>query len=189
MSRYTQHTIDSAPDGSRPALESITRAAGFIPNLVATMAESPEAVNGYMALEAVLAGGTFTAVERQLLHVAISSANGCDYCIAAHSAVAASLRTAPAEIAAARGDAELADPRLGALTSFARAVVRERGHVGSQALDAFLAAGFTRAQALEVATHAGLKTISNYIVGFAHVPLDGMFAEHRREPNAVAAAT
>jgi uncharacterized peroxidase-related enzyme len=129
----------------------------------------------------VLAKGSFGAAERQLILTAVSAANGCTYCVAAHSTFAHGLRAAPDALAAARGTGHAADARTDALVAFVHAVTRERGHVGDDALARFLAAGFTPAQALEVAANVGLKTISNYIDGFAHVPLDDALAPQRWE--------
>jgi uncharacterized peroxidase-related enzyme len=179
MSPYALHTVGSAPEGSKATLAAIEKGLGFIPNLFATMAESPEALNGYVGIEAVLARGTFGAAERQLLLTAISSENGCGYCVAAHSTLASMSHADAQALAGARGEATLADPRLRALTNFARAVVRERGFVGTEALDEFLGAGFTKAQALEVVANVGYKTISNFISGFANPPLDAQFEPQR----------
>jgi AhpD family alkylhydroperoxidase len=143
------------------------------------MSESPVVLNGYLALEAVLARGTFTAAERQLVLVAASATNGCAYCAAAHSTFAASLHASDDALAAARGSGHADDPRTDALITFTHAVARDRGHVGPEVLERFLAAGFTTAQAMEVAANVGLKTISNYIDGFAHVPLDGALVPQR----------
>ena len=182
---FIQHTADSAPEGARETLAALQQGLGFVPNLFATMAESPPAVNGYLALDGVLARGAFTPSQRQLLATVVSSENGCAYCTAAHSTFAGSLRAAPDAVAAARADAATAaDPKTAALLAFTRALMRARGHADPSALATFLAAGFTKAQAMEVAAHIGLKTISNYIDGFAHVPLDGAFAPQRWEPAA-----
>lgn len=179
MSQYALHNVASAPEGSKATLEAIEKGLGFLPNLFATMAESPAALNGYVGLEAVLARGTFGAAERQLLLTSISSENGCGYCVAAHSTLASLSHADAPAIAGARGETTPADPRLRALTNFARAVVRERGHVGDEALGQFLRAGFTKAQALEVVANVGYKTISNFIAGFAHPPLDAQFEAQR----------
>ena len=179
MAQYTLHTVASAPEGSKATLEAVEKALGFLPNLFATMAESPEALNGYVGLDAVLARGTFGAAERQLLLTAISSENGCGYCVAAHSTLASLCRADARAITGARGETTPADPRLRALTTFARAVIRDRGHVGDEALQEFLRAGFTKAQALEVLANIGYKTISNFIAGFAHPPLDAQFEAQR----------
>jgi uncharacterized peroxidase-related enzyme len=162
----------------------VSRALGFVPNLFATMAGSPETLAGYLALDGLLAKGTFGAAERQLILTAVSAANGCAYCTAAHSTFAAGLRAAPDALAAARGTGHAADARTDALIAFTHAVARERGHVGGDALARFLAAGFTPAQAMEVAANVGLKTISNYIDGFADITLDDALAPQRWTPTA-----
>ena len=184
--RFRQHSIDGAPAESRPALQAIQKGLGFVPNLFATLAESPTTLEGYLALDGVLARGSFTAKERQLILTAVSSANGCTYCTAAHSTLAGSLRAAADAIAAARGEGMATDARVDALVHFTHVVVRDRGRIASAELEAFLGAGFTPAQALEVVAHVGLKTISNYIDGFAKVPLDEAFEPHRwhRTPEA-----
>ena len=179
MTLYAQHSVQSAPAGSAPALEGLRKGLGVVPNLFATMAASPATLNGYLALDGVLARGTFSPAERQLMLTTISSENGCAYCTAAHSTFAAALRAAPDALAAARDEGAAEDPRLHALVTFTRAVVARRGHVGDDALASFLAAGYTPAQALEVAANVGLKTISNFIDGFAHFPLDAAFADQR----------
>ena len=64
---FPLHTAASAPEGSRPALAATEKALGFLPNLFATVGGSPEALNGYLVLDSILAKGTFTAAERQLI--------------------------------------------------------------------------------------------------------------------------
>lgn len=185
--RFRQHSLATAPVASQSALQDIERGLGFVPNLFATLAESPVTLDGYLALDAILAKGSFTAAERQILATAVSSANGCTYCTAAHSTLAGRLRAPGDAITAARGEGAAADAALAALVHFTHAVVRTRGHIESEELEMFLAAGFTPAQALEVVAHVGLKTISNYIDGFAHVPLDAAFQDNRWRPVAAAA--
>jgi uncharacterized peroxidase-related enzyme len=183
---FKQHSIASAPDASKMALQQIEKRLGFLPNLFATLAESPVTLEGYLGLDGVLAKGTFSAAERQILEIAVSTANGCDYCTAAHSTFARSLRAPEDAIIAARGEGVTTDLRLQALVHFTHAVVRERGHIGREELETFLDVGFTPPQALEIVAHVGLKTISNYIDGLAHVPLDAQFREHARQPAPVA---
>jgi uncharacterized peroxidase-related enzyme len=179
--RFPLHTSRSAPAASQAALAATERALGFLPNLFATMSESPETLRGYLALEDVLAHGTFTSAERQLVLVATSTANGCAYCAAAHSTLAGAFHASADALAAARGSVHADDTHTDALIAFTHTATRERGHVEPEALERFLAAGFTAAQAMEVVANIGLKTISNYIDGFAHVPLDAAFAAQRWE--------
>ena len=184
---FKQYSIPDAPVASKSALQNVEKTLGFVPNLFATMAESPIALECYLTLDGILAKGSFTAAERQIIQTAVSAANGCAYCVAAHSTLANKLRASDDAIAAARGEDRAADPRLDALIQFTHAVVRLRGHIARAELDAFLGAGFKPAQALEVVAHVGLKTISNYIDGFASIPLDEAFQEYRWRPVSAAA--
>lgn len=67
--------------------------------------------------------------------------------------------------------------RLEALRVFAQAVVRERGFVGDATVEAFMAAGFTKANVLEVVTIAATKTISNYTNHITHTEKESFMAD------------
>ena len=109
--------------------------------------------------------------------MAISVENGCEFCVGAHSVMARNMARVPGDVVdALRANTDLPDPRLNALAGFTRAVVRERGFVQGEKLDAFLAAGFTRAQVLEVILGVGMKTISNYANHLLESPLNEQFA-------------
>ena len=55
--------------------------------------------------------------------------------------------------------------------------LRERGFVGDTAVDAFIAAGYTRAQVLEVVLITACKTISNYVNHIAHTPKESFMSD------------
>jgi alkylhydroperoxidase family enzyme len=56
-------------------------------------------------------------------------------------------------------------------------VVYERGHAGDAAVDAFLAAGFTRRNVLEVVTIIATKTISNYTNHLTRTPKESFMSD------------
>jgi alkylhydroperoxidase family enzyme len=98
--------------------------------------------------------------------------NRCHYCTAGHSMLM-KLSGMPEEvIEGLREGRPLADDRLEALRTYARELIERRGHVGDDALRAFLNAGFTRRQALEVLTGLAAKLISNFTNALAHTELD-----------------
>ncbi len=175
MSRFAQHTPTDAPEASRPLLRQVDRALGFVPNLYATFAESPALLEGALALDAGLDKGTLSAVERQLVKIAVSTENACSYCVAAHSTIAGMLRASPEVVAAVRTGAPVADGRTDALIRFTRAVVRSKGLVGEAETAGFLAEGYTRAQLLEVVGHVAAKTLANYVHALTQAPLDAAF--------------
>jgi len=174
------HTPQTAPDDSKATLAEVEKAYKFIPNLYGTFAESPLAVSAYLQLSGLIQSkSSLTPQEQQVVMLAVSFENGCDYCMAVHSAVAAMAKTPPATVQALRDGKSPTDAKTAALVTFARAVVQERGWVKEEALNAFLAAGHTRAQVLDVIVITALKTISNYTNHLAKTPLDDAFAAQR----------
>ena len=131
---------------------------------------------------------SLTPTEQQVVSLTASRVNECEYCIAAHSAVA-KLGDVPASVVdALRDDEPLADPRFESLRSFTRQVVEQRGWVGEAAVDTFIEAGFSRAQVLEVVLGVAMKTLSNYANHIAKPELDAAFqvAEWRAPATKVA---
>lgn len=175
MSRFEQYTTTNAPDGSRPLLQAVEQSLGFVPNLYATFAESPALFEGVLALEKSLENGSLTKVERQLVKIAVSTENECTYCVAAHSTLAGMLKARPEVVAAIRSGAPVPDAKLEALVRFARAAVRARGFVPASDVADFFAAGYTKAELLEVVGHVGLKTLHNYVHALTNAPLDAAF--------------
>lgn len=168
---------DQVPAGSRPLLEKVQRDFGFIPNLFASFSNSPVLLEGYMALNAVFDKGTLTAAERQLVLLAASVANECEYCTAAHSTVAKGMLKVPAGVVAAvRAQHPIADTKLDALVTLTRELVERRGHVSAATIRAFLAAGYGKQQAAEVLVGVALKTISNYTSHLSPPQVDAAFA-------------
>lgn len=163
MTSFTSHTIDTAPEGSKAKLAEVAKAWGFLPKLHGKLAESPLALEAYDTLFGLVAKkATLSPIEQQVAYQAINVFHDCKYCTAGHTYLSRQVKMDEAAIAALRDGTAIPDARLQALRLFAEAVVRERGFVGDAAVDAFLAAGFTRANVLEVVTIAATKTISNY---------------------------
>ncbi len=174
------HTQDSAPEASKPLLAQVAGAFGFVPNLTAMLAESPAALAGYLQLSITIEQhAALSPQEQQIVMLAVSEANGCDYCMAAHSVIDGMTKVPEETVTALRACGNLTDPKEAALAKFARAVVEHRGWVPDADQEGFLAAGFTRGQLLDVVAIVALKTLSNYANHLAHTPLDPAFEAHR----------
>ncbi len=164
MTSFRVHDLTTAPPASRDTLERARRAFGFVPNLLDEAALSP--------------------AEVQVALLAVSVENGCRYCVAAHSAVGLARGLPADELTALRRGRPLRDPRLEAVRRFASVVVARRGHLDLPEVERFLAAGFSRAQLLEVLAAVALKTLSNYTNHLAETPVDRAFAAQAWEPEA-----
>ena len=183
MSKFQIHTIQSAPEGSAGALRTLEQGLGFVPNLAATMAESPVLVTGFVDLRKELAGGELTGVEREIVALAVSLENDCDYCMAAHSTFALMQHADEEAVSAAREGVAPEDPKLGALYRFTRSLVAKRGHVTDEETEALLEAGYSRAAVFELVAQVGHTTLANLAHTISKAPVDGAF-----EPQAWARA-
>ena len=175
MSKYTIHTIETAPAASKPLLEGAQKQLGFIPNLFGALADAPAALEAYLALSGSVEKTSFSAAETEVINLSVSATNGCDYCLAAHSTIA-NMKKVPAEITkAARAGAPLADPKLDVLAKLTRSVVETRGWPEQGLLDDFFTQGYTRANYLELLVGVTMKTLSNYVNHQVETPIDVAF--------------
>ena len=88
MHQYRIHTLESAPEESRAALQGLEQAVGLIPNLAATMAELPTLVNGFVGPFGNFHGGSFSGPQKQVLLLTNAVTNTCAWAIAFHSTLA-----------------------------------------------------------------------------------------------------
>ncbi|OXC72731.1 carboxymuconolactone decarboxylase family protein [Caballeronia sordidicola] len=190
MNTFQSYTIDTAPAASKAGLQDAKRAFGFVPNLQSHMAESPELLEGYSALWDLFSKTTLTPHEQQVVYLSSNFENNCHYCMAGHSTLAKMLKMDDGVIAALRAGTPLPDAKLEALHRFATIVVRDRGFVPDADVDAFLAAGYTRRNVLEVILGVATKVMSNYTNHIVHTDYDAfMKGNEWTKPEAEIAAS
>ena len=88
MNIFDVYTKDTAQADAAEILGNVEKAYGFVPNLFGVFAESPSALKAYMTIGNIFDETSFSATERQLIILAASRYNECDYCMAAHTVVA-----------------------------------------------------------------------------------------------------
>lgn len=184
MSTFPVHTIDSAPETSQPFLEGATRKFGFLPNILGEFAESPASLEAYLGLSQAFSQSSLSAVEQQIVLVATSVANGCKYCVAAHSMLLTMSGLAPDQVECVRAGQSLEDAKLEALRATVVEIVTARGWTSPETRARFHAAGFTVAQYLDVLVGVTQKTLSNYLNHVAETPLDAPFEKFAWAPTA-----
>ena len=179
MSMYEVHTVDTAPEASKPLLQKLESTFGMIPNLAASMSESPQLLKGFLTIRETFYGGSFTPGEVQVLALTNAFENGCGYCIAFHSGRALKEGVSRDAVEALRTGRSPQEPALRALSEFSRTLVKQRGHVSDHDLQRFMAAGYTKGQALEVVLGIAVSILPNFAHHITHSPLDGAFSAHR----------
>jgi len=160
-----------------PLLESAQKKLGFIPNMYGAMVNSPGLLETYqLGYERFRSESGFTPAEQEVVFLAISFDNGCDYCMAAHSVIADAFSKVPKDTTdAIRAGAAIPDARLAALAGFTRHLLHTRGRPTAEAAQAFIRTGFTERQILEIILAIAVKTLSNYSNHIFGTPVDDMF--------------
>lgn len=188
MTDFTLHTPESAPEGAKPLLEGSLKNFGFIPNLHGVMAESPEHLEAYQQLHALFQKTSLSAVERNVVWLAINVEHECHYCVPAHTGIAKMQGVDDAVIEALRNNTPIPDERLEALRVFTLKVTRQRGVVSDADVEAFLNAGFTKQNVLDIILGLAQKVMSNYVNHLAKTPLDETFKQFDWSPASARAA-
>lgn len=177
MPRLDAIDVGTATGKTRGLLDQVHKKLGFIPNMMRTMAVSPAVLEGYLGLSGALAGGTLGPKVREQIALAVGEANGCQYCVSAHTAMGKRLGMTEAELEASR-DGASRDPRVGAALAFARALVEQRGDIGDADLARVRGAGWSDAEVAEIVAHVALNAFTNYFnltagteVDFPRIPL------------------
>lgn len=171
-------TLEDVDPKARTILAETKANMGMIPNMYATMANSPALLQTYAdGYSLFRAKSGFTSAEQEVVFLTISRENECNYCMAAHSFVADNVSKVPPEVTdAIRDDTPIADKKLAALVDFTRTMFVSRGHPSQTDVNAFLQAGYAESHILDIILALAVKTISNYANHVFDPPVDSAFA-------------
>ena len=174
-SQFEVHTIESAPEKSKPLLQQALDAFGMVPNFHAVIAESPETLQAYMKLHELFLQSSLSTTEKHVVWMTINVENECHYCTPAHAMLAKMDNVDDAIVSAIRNKTEIPDTKLEALRTFTQKIVQQRGNVDESTLDGFYSAGYSKQNVLEVLLCLSQKVLSNYSNHITHTPLDVPF--------------
>ena len=170
MKTVTVPTYNSVSPGNQAIFDNLKKALGFVPNLYATFAHSETALSTYLALQN--AKSSLSAKAREVVNLAVSEVNQCQYCLAAHTALGQMVGFSTEQIQDIRGGTAPFDARLDALARLVRNVALKRGHANQDVVQAFFAAGWTEGNLVDVMLVIGDKTVSNYLHSTTKIPVD-----------------
>jgi len=149
----------------------------MVPNVTQVMADSPALLRSYSDTQKnIKMHGKLKPAEINVVQMVISVENECRYCVSGHTMVGKMFYKTPDKVMnEVRSGMEITDPKLNALRTFTIAVYSNHGQVSSKELDTFLAAGYTRAHALDVVACIAVKIMSNYTNALADTEIDQPF--------------
>jgi alkylhydroperoxidase family enzyme len=181
MTNFPVHTLDSAPERSKPALKQLQSAFGMIPNIAGAMATSPVLINSLVGLFGNVHGGSFTEAQVQTVLLTDAVTNASTWAVAFHTALALKEGIDPSDVEAIRAGRLPKDSKPAALSALAKTMIEKRGRLSDQDVDRFLAAGFGKDHALEVIAIVAASTITNYTGSITKPPLEAPFQAHAWE--------
>jgi len=182
--QFPVHTAETAPPAARPLMTGTQKLFGFIPSPMARLVTQPAVAGAFVQMNALWERASLSAAEREVVVMVVASENGCEYCVAMHTAMLTREGAAPELIEALRAGEPLPDARLQALAAFTRSVLRRRGDVVDEAWQAFRQAGFDYSAALEVVLGVATYTLSTFANRLTQAPLDPAFEPFRWTPAA-----
>lgn len=178
MPDFPVHTLKSAPEASRQALEGFRFAFGFIPNIAAAMSTSPVLINSLAGLFQHVHGGSFSEPQIQAVLLTNAVTNGSTWATAFHTALALRNGIPPSDVQAIRAGGLPDEARLSALSKLAKTLIEKRGRLDAQDKETFLQAGFGLDHLLEVVAIVAASTITNYTGSVTQPPLEADFQAH-----------
>lgn len=174
LSKFQIHTIESAPEASQEALKIVQQNNGFIPNLIGVLANAPTALETYRTVGAINQRNSLTPTEREVVQITAAVSNGCDFCVAGHTAISIKQIKMPDDVLQAlrKTSPITSDAKLDTLARFTLALINTKGKVGEQLLNEFLNAGYTTQNALDVVLGVSLASLCNYANNLAQTPIN-----------------
>ncbi len=151
--------------------DGFERTLGLVPNLTKVLANSPAALEAYASFSGALSRAALPAETRELIAIAVANANQCDYCLSAHTQIG-KLRGIPAFALeqARRGESD--DPKIAAALEFSLKLVRRRGLVSPDDVQALEAAGHNDGEVAEIVAEVALNIFTNYFNNVAQTEID-----------------
>ena len=172
MTRLQPLDPATATGKTKELFNAVQGKLGSVPNMMRTMANSNAVLEGYLNLSGALSKGAINARTGELLALAISESNACDYCLAAHNFIGEKLlKTDPAVLEAAR-KGESTDPKTQAILQFAKTLVTKNGLVNNEDVNTAKNAGLSDAEISEVVAHVALNVLTNYFNNTANTEID-----------------
>ncbi len=162
MSRLSVPNLESDTGPSGQIYAQIKKAIGSVPNTFAAIAaHGPAALKAVLAADTVVAAGTLTKRDQEVIKLVISAAGGCDYCVAAHNHLARLAGVKAEVLKQIREDQPTDDAKRDALVRFVRKLARSSGTVSDEDFATIKAAGYSDAQLVEISLTFATTVFTN----------------------------
>lgn len=184
ISRFPVPSMEQVPEDLRDRMLEIQEKTGFVPNVFLTLAHRPEELRAFMSYhDALMEGGSgLSKAEREMIVVATSAVNDCQYCVVAHGAILRIRSKNPLlsdQIAINYRKADLTQ-REEAMLEFALKVASSSGEVSDADIATVRAQGFSMEDVWDIGAITAFFALSNRMANLTSMrPNDEFFGMAR----------
>lgn len=170
VQRFPAPALDTLPDDIRTRLLAVQEKSGFVPNVFLTLAYRPDEFRAFFAYHDALMekDGGLTKAEREMIVVATSAANQCQYCVIAHGAILRIRAKNPLiadQVAVNYRKADIS-PRQKAMLDFAMKVSTDAQRISEDDFATLQPHGFSDDDIWDIAAIAAFFALSNRLANF-----------------------
>ncbi len=170
MSKFTVPARGEVSENNQAIFDNLKNALGFVPNLYAAIAYSDTGLENYLHFQN--AKTSLSKKEKEVVNLVVSEINSCNYCLSAHTVIGKMNGFTDEQILELRSGKAPFDAKLDALVKFTKEVANNKGKASESSVDAFLAAGYTKASIVDVILAIADKVVMNYLHNLTGVPID-----------------
>ncbi len=170
MTQINVPTRDEVSANNQAIFDTLQKNLGFVPNLYATFAHSETALGDYLAFQN--RKSSLRAKEREIINLVVSQVNDCRYCQSAHTVLGKMNGFSDEQIIEIRSGEAGFDPKLDALVKFVQETTISRGKPSPETVENLFAAGYNKANLVDILIVIGDKIISNYLHGIGQFAID-----------------
>ena len=184
ISRFPVPSIDTLPEDLRQRILAVQEKSGFIPNVFLALAHRPDEFRAFFAYHDALMDkpGGLSKAEREMIVVATSAANGCQYCVVAHGAILRIRARDPLladQVAINYRKADIT-PRQKAMLAFAMKLSGDSASVSDADLAVLTEHGFSQEDIWDIGAITAFFALSNRMANFTSMrPNDEFYSMGR----------
>lgn len=188
ISRFPVPELSDMPDDIRDRILAVQEKAGFVPNVFLVLAHRPDEFRAFFAYHDALMDkpGNLTQAEREMIVVATSNLNQCQYCVVAHGAILRVRAKNPLiadQVAVNYRKADIT-ARQKAMLDFAIKVSMTAYEVGDDDMDMLKSHGFDEEDIWDIAAISAFFGLSNRMANVTSMRPNDEFYNFAREPRA-----
>ena len=159
-----------APD-AQAIYDQFQQSIGKMPNLYATIGYSANALATYTQYVKRQVKNTFHARDREAIYLIVSELNGCEYCLASHTASAVKAGWKEEDTLLVRAGTH-PDRKWQVIYGIIRSAIENKGAVGDPLLEAFYGLGFSQGALMDLFVLISVMSFTNYVFRLTRIPID-----------------